>query len=338
MRPRFRLRRLRMAHLIIAGLMLAAPASALALSTTHTTTAAAVNHRHLATLPVRVSPRQIALGRSVLVDGRTGTAQAGATVELESARGTDSRWRPLGSTRIGRHGGWALHAHLRESADVRAVELTRRPRGVRGAQSAEAIAPSAIALRRTTAVSHVTAVQVQARLQVAARERAVLSGAETTVSGALLPARAGRVVALQARSGNGWRTLGHAHTGTRGRFAVRTVPPVGSARGLRVTFAGDHLNGGATGGAGTLTLYSPVVVSWYDDAGSTACGFHSGDGVASRTLACGTKVHFRNGGRSVTATVDDRGPYVYSREFDLNQNTAAALGFDGVGTVDASIG
>lgn len=335
MRPRFRLRRWRMAHLMIAGLMLATPASALALSTT---TSAAVTRRHLATLPVRVSPRQIALGRSVLVDGRTGAAQAGSTVELESAWSTHSRWRHLSSTRIGRHGGWALHAHLRESADVRAVEVSGRPQGVRGSQSAEALGHSAIALHWTTAVSHVTAVQVQARIQVAARERAVLSGADTTVAGALLPARAGRVVALQVHAGNGWRTLGHSRTGRRGHFAVRAVPPLGSQRGLRVMFAGDHLNARATGGAGTLTLYSPVVVSWYDDAGSTACGFHAGDGVASRTLPCGTRIHFRNGDHSVTATVDDRGPYVYSREFDLNQNTAAALGFDGVGTVEASVG
>jgi rare lipoprotein A len=337
MRPRFRLRRLRMAHLMIAVLMLAAPASALALSTT---TSAAVTRRHLATLPVTVSPRQVALGRSVLVDGRTGAAQAGATVELESAWSTRSHWRRLGATRIGRHGGWALRAHLRESAVVRAVEVTGRPRGVRGSQSAEALAQSATAtaLHRTTAVSHVTAVQVQARIQVSARERAVLAGADADVSGALLPARAGRVVALQVQARHGWRTLGHARTGVRGHFAVRTAPPVGSEQGLRVVFAGDHLNTRATGGAGTLTLYSPVVVSWYDDAGSTACGFHAGDGVASRTLPCGTKIHLRNGQRSVTATVDDRGPYVYSREFDLNQNTAAALGFDGVGTVDASIG
>jgi rare lipoprotein A (peptidoglycan hydrolase) len=35
----------------------------------------------------------------------------------------------------------------------------------------------------------------------------------------------------------------------------------------------------------------------------------------------------------VTAVVDDRGPYVGGREWDLNQNTARALGFGGVGTV-----
>ena len=85
--------------------------------------------------------------------------------------------------------------------------------------------------------------------------------------------------------------------------------------------------------AGRSALYSAAAVSWYDDAGTTGCGFHAGYGVASRTLPCGTRLTFVNGGRSVTATVDDRGPYVYDREWDLNQNTAAALGFSGVGTV-----
>ena len=77
----------------------------------------------------------------------------------------------------------------------------------------------------------------------------------------------------------------------------------------------------------------PAVASWYDDAGQTASGFHAFYGVANRTLAFGTRVLFAYRGRTVTATVDDRGPFVYSRLFDLNQNTAGALGFSGVDTV-----
>ena len=50
-------------------------------------------------------------------------------------------------------------------------------------------------------------------------------------------------------------------------------------------------------------------------------------------LPFGTKVMFRYRARTVTAVVDDRGPFVSGRDWDLNQNTAAALGFGGVGTV-----
>ena len=107
----------------------------------------------------------------------------------------------------------------------------------------------------------------------------------------------------------------------------------GIDRRLRVMFSGDRANGRTVQPAGRVTVYSADVASWYDDSGSTACGFHAGLGVANRTLPCGTKVRFLAGGHSVTATVDDRGPYVGGRNWDLNQSTAAALGFGGVGTV-----
>jgi rare lipoprotein A len=77
----------------------------------------------------------------------------------------------------------------------------------------------------------------------------------------------------------------------------------------------------------------PAVASWYSDGGATASGFHAFYGVAHRTLRFGTRVLFAYRGRTVTATVDDRGPFVYSRLFDLNQNTAGTLGFSGVDTV-----
>ena len=85
-----------------------------------------------------------------------------------------------------------------------------------------------------------------------------------------------------------------------------------------------------------MTVFRAAIASWYNDGGNTACGFHAYYGVANRTLPCGTKVAMRFNGRSVNATVDDRGPYVGGRDWDLNQNTAAALGFGGVGQVWSS--
>jgi rare lipoprotein A (peptidoglycan hydrolase) len=55
--------------------------------------------------------------------------------------------------------------------------------------------------------------------------------------------------------------------------------------------------------------------------------------VAHRSLPFGTKVRIRYKGRTVTAVVKDRGPYVRGRTFDLGPGTAKALGFRGVGTV-----
>lgn len=78
--------------------------------------------------------------------------------------------------------------------------------------------------------------------------------------------------------------------------------------------------------------------SWYYDGGSTASGYHATYGVANKYLAFGTHVRFVYHGRSVDAVVDDRGPYVGGRVWDLNQNTAGALGFGGVDTVGYHIG
>ena len=101
-------------------------------------------------------------------------------------------------------------------------------------------------------------------------------------------------------------------------------------------FGGNRSNAAATRRAGRVTVFSQSAASWYDDSGATACGYHATYGVANLSLPCGTKVTFVYNGRSVTATVDDRGPYVGGREWDLNQNTAGALGFGGVADVWAS--
>ncbi len=55
--------------------------------------------------------------------------------------------------------------------------------------------------------------------------------------------------------------------------------------------------------------------------------------VAHRTLPFGTRIQFEYKGRTATAVVNDRGPFVGGRVFDLGPGTAGALGFSGVGTV-----
>ena len=75
--------------------------------------------------------------------------------------------------------------------------------------------------------------------------------------------------------------------------------------------------------------------SWYNDRrGRTASGMRATYGVAHRTLPFGTRVLITNpaNGRSVTAVVTDRGPFVKGRSLDVNQNVANALGFKSHGT------
>jgi hypothetical protein len=162
------------------------------------------------------------------------------------------------------------------------------------------------------------------------------SGSTVVVHGLLLPRTSRAEVRLVARAGRGWRTLASARTHRGGRFGIHyRVRGVG-ATPVRVRYAGGEGRRAASAPAGQIVGLQPTVASWYDDAGNTACGFHATYGVANKTLPCGTKVTLSYGGRTVVATVDDRGPYVYGRSFDLNQNTAHHLGMWGVAQVFAS--
>lgn len=180
-------------------------------------------------------------------------------------------------------------------------------------------------------------VAVAAALRVRSRSLEALSGQVLSVRGRLLPPAAGRLVSLQGLRAGSWRKLTVARTGRSGGFDLGYVAGRPGQQRLRVRFAGDRHNDRVVEAAGRLTVYTQSVASWYQDGGSTACGFHARYGVANKTLPCGTKVTFRNGGRTVNAVVDDRGPYIGGREWDFNQNLAGALGFGGVGTVWSSI-
>jgi rare lipoprotein A len=85
--------------------------------------------------------------------------------------------------------------------------------------------------------------------------------------------------------------------------------------------------------------WKKVVVSTYGAPGDPlACGgaLRAGEeGVAHRTLPCGTRVQLRRQGRALTTRVIDRGPYVAGRTFDLTGPAAAKLGIgDGLASVE----
>lgn len=81
-----------------------------------------------------------------------------------------------------------------------------------------------------------------------------------------------------------------------------------------------------------------ALASWYYDAGlPTASGFHATYGVANKYMPFGTRLTICYHG-CVLAVVDDRGPYVGGRVFDLDQTTAQAIGFSGVAPVRWSYG
>lgn len=326
MRPSLTLRRMRALHLIIALTMLAVPASAFAFS------GSAISgqpQQSIATL--QLAPGRVQFGHAVRVTGSAPASDAGHQVILLTATSTQSTWRQIGVTRAGRTGRFAFRIVPRRSGLIRAAIPSAPPSTVptTGEQTASIAGVQPGPIR---------ALAVKARFAVPAAPHASTGAGKVHVGGRLLPAVPGRVVRLQGHTARGWHTVATGHTGRHGRFRLSFAPAIATGERLRVVFGGDRGNAWSTSPAGTVDALRPVLASWYNDAGTTGCGFHAVLGVANKTLPCGTRVTLSHGGRTVTAVVDDRGPYVAGREYDLNQNTAAALGFAGVGTVWASIG
>ena len=77
--------------------------------------------------------------------------------------------------------------------------------------------------------------------------------------------------------------------------------------------------------------------SWYKDGHKTAQGkkFNPNKySVAHRTLPFGTMLRLTNvkNGNTIEAVVNDRGPFVRTRELDVSSSAAEALGFFHSGT------
>jgi peptidoglycan lytic transglycosylase len=315
-------RELRRSHAALGALIIGIPASA-GVFTAGQAVADTVGTQPSSPEPLatHVKSSRIAYGQDVVVDGTAPASDSGQQVQLQFAPSDDSSsWNTVTSTTVSSSGSFRLAAPLKQSGQVRVVASS-----------------SDRALGATTASSSTHPVSVAAKLHVPPKTIDDLGGHAVQIRGRLLPGVGGRKVRLEGRSGRGWRTLATARTGSAGRFDLRYMPPGPGQQQLRVRFSGDEANAWTGARAGRLTTFVQTVASWYNDGGNTACGFHAYYGVANRTLPCGTQVTFSSGGRTVTATVDDRGPYVGGRDWDLNENTAAALGFGGVGTVWSSL-
>jgi rare lipoprotein A len=311
----------RRSRLGVGALMIGIPASAFAL-------AASQAHALPTAGAAKIHPqsRQIAYGHNVIVNGTASPSDAGHTLALEYARRGANTWSQLGSTTVGSSGAFRLAAPLAQSGLVRVVDTSSQ-------SLTPFVAPGG---GDSAATSAPVTVDVAARMRVPAHSISANAGQPVRVRGRLLPAVAGRKVSLEGLQNGSWHTLASARTRSGGRFVLRYVPASAGQEPIRVKFGGDGRNSRSTAHAGQMTVYRAAVASWYEDGGNTACGFHAQYGVANRTLPCGTKVAFRYGGHSVTATVDDRGPYVGGRDWDLDQTTAGALGFGGVGQVWSS--
>ncbi|HEY1854506.1 MAG TPA: septal ring lytic transglycosylase RlpA family protein [Solirubrobacterales bacterium] len=121
--------------------------------------------------------------------------------------------------------------------------------------------------------------------------------------------------------------------------------------GLSAIPAAQAATGGASGyeaappttATGEEAAFGPMRyagASWYGGTTmwgrTTACGVvlrPTTIGVAHKSLPCGTVVRFVYEGRTITAPVIDRGPYVKGRAWDLTEAASEAIGLEGVGRV-----
>ena len=87
--------------------------------------------------------------------------------------------------------------------------------------------------------------------------------------------------------------------------------------------------------------FSGVASFYGNESGSeTASGQRFNENAmtcAHRSLPFGTKLRVTHGGRSITVTVNDRGPFVRGRVLDLSTAAARALGIEGLGQVTAEV-
>lgn len=332
MRRRMTLRRSRVPRLALVLPALLAPALGAGLA--EAATSAGSGSSSQSSIQIKVTQRRIGYGQQLTVTGRAPSGTSGHRVRLDFAPAGTTNWRPVGQATVGRSDKFRLQARLRMSGRVKVKEMW--------SPAAPAPSPSG---RPTQApdqpssgsqpTSSSQPVKVAASFRLAKHATDDMGRHAITIQGTLLPATGGRSVRLQTLSGHRWHSVAQARTGAEGRFQFRYTPPAGK-KYLRVSFGGDRSNAANTARSGSVTVFTQGVASWYQDGGATACGTHAYYGVANVSLPCGTKVTFLYHGHKVTATVDDRGPYVGGRKWDLNQNTASALGFGGVAPVWAS--
>jgi len=176
-------------------------------------------------------------------------------------------------------------------------------------------------------------VAVRARTTLRAASHNPLAGQSVRLHGRVLPAGRRKVKVLTGSGVVPTRTDAH------GRYSVRWTPAHAGDFRLRALSGANALARSGRSHARKVTAFRGALASWYGPGlygNGVACGGTLQPdtmGVANKSLPCGTKLTLRYHGRSVQATVIDRGPYAGGREFDLTEAVKNVLHFPGVGTV-----
>jgi len=137
----------------------------------------------------------------------------------------------------------------------------------------------------------------------------------------------------------------HAVAATLCALALGTSVSVASAQtgGSVAPGSVDPAPAPTASSAGSWTVYKKA--TWYGPGlwgNQTACGLvlqPTVIGTAHKKLPCGTQVTFSHAGRTLNATVIDRGPYNKGYAWDLTKKAAKRLGFlaKGAGKIQATV-
>jgi hypothetical protein len=174
------------------------------------------------------------------------------------------------------------------------------------------------------------------RLTFVAGKDDVMIHREVHLFGTLSGKSADREILLEQKIAGEWRSIARVPV-RDGRFEKTFTPDHRGFRLIRAGFAGDAFNSRAFSATG-IRIYEPDPATWYGPGlygNRTACGkrLERGTlGVAHRSLPCGTEIAILFQGRTITVPVIDRGPYS-SADWDLTEETADRLGFEGSDTI-----
>jgi hypothetical protein len=152
---------------------------------------------------------------------------------------------------------------------------------------------------------------------------------------------------LDAATGS-WTVLARTTAAADGTYSVPwRTSGLGPHRVRAVLDRGGSATAATTAAELGITVHRPAMATWYGPGfygRRTACGQRMSrtlQGVAHKTLPCGTKVSLLYRGRRLTVPVVDRGPYAAGKHWDLTAATATALRFthtDRVGAVQVQPG
>jgi hypothetical protein len=293
-----------------------AAAALLPLAATLTTSALAATPSVDRSAKIDASKRSVPIGHSVTLRGVFPGA-ANVPIEFRYRAQGARAWHTAAQGRTGASGGYAVRVKPRRTASWRAELGT------------------ASAARDTSTGGERVGVRSKTSASIGGRH--ALAGDEIKVRGHVTPA--GEKRKMVVRIGDEKLTT---RAGRDGRYKATWEAPSTGAYPVAVR---AHSNEDATGSreaAGRVLVYRQASASWYGPGlygNPMACGgtlTAATMGVAHKTLPCGTKVHLRYNGNSVTVPVVDRGPYAGNREYDLTSATKQALGFPDVGTVQTT--